>query len=544
MIRSLLTQPKYRAAIFWVLALPPLYFISRHNYNLFHVFVDGASIVIAACVFLIIWNARRIIDNDYFLYVGIAFLFFAFMDSMHVLGNKNMGVFPEYGNLGPALYIASRYILGISLMIAPLFIHRKLNTTLMFAVYSLGTSFILLSVFYWQIFPVCIVEGVGLTPFKVVSDYIICLFLLGAIGLLLINRRSFDSRVLRIIVSSIILSIATGVAFTLYADPFGIMNAVGHFFQIASFYLIYLAIIETSLTKPQDVLYQKLRQSEEKLAENIQQLDYANVELKQKIAERRQAEESLQKSRDELEQHVRERTAELELRNQELQNFTFVAAHDLQEPLRKLQNFGDLITTKCAGSIGEQGRDYLRRMVQTAARMQALLLSLLDYSRLTSKAAPFARVKLKGIVEAVLSDLEVAVRETNGSVEIGDLPEIEADPGQMASLFQNLLGNALKFRRKDGTPHVRIHSNHKAGGGSQTGEWEIYVEDDGIGFEEVHQDLIFRPFQQLHGRNQYPGVGMGLAICKKVVERHGGTITARSTPGQGSTFIVKLPKKR
>jgi diguanylate cyclase (GGDEF)-like protein/PAS domain S-box-containing protein len=290
------TLPKYRTAIFLVLALPLLYFISRHNYLLFHSLADGVSIVIAACVFTIIWNGRRIVDNDYFLYVGIAFLFFAFWDLMHLLGNKNMGVFPQYGNLGPALYIVSRYILSISLIIAPLFINRKLNTTLMYAAYSLVTLLLLLSIFYWQIFPVCIVEGVGLTTFKVVSDYIICLILLGAIGLLLINRRSFDSRVLWIIVSSIILSIATGLAFTLYADPFGIMNATGHFFQIFSFYLIYHAFIETSLTKPQDILYQKLKQNEEKLAENLKQLNDINAELKQEIAERKRAEVALRES--------------------------------------------------------------------------------------------------------------------------------------------------------------------------------------------------------------------------------------------------------
>jgi PAS domain S-box-containing protein len=286
----------YKTSIFFVLVLPVLYFISRYNYNLFHSFADGVSIVIAACVFTIIWNARRIIDNDYFLYVGIAFLFFAFMDLMHLLGNKGMGVFPEYGNLGPTLYIATRYVLSISLMIAPLFINRKLNTTVMFAVYSLVTLSILLSIFYWQIFPVCIVEGGGLTSFKVVSDYVICLILLGAIGLLLLNRRSFDSRVLRIIVSSIILSIATGLAFTLYADPFGIMNMIGHLFQVASFYLVYLAFIETSLTKPQDILYQKLKQNEERLAKNVKQLDYANIELKKEIAERKVAEEALRES--------------------------------------------------------------------------------------------------------------------------------------------------------------------------------------------------------------------------------------------------------
>jgi PAS domain-containing protein len=306
MIKSSFTSPKYKTTIFLVLALPVLYVISRHNYPLFHSLVDGVSIIIAACVFAIIWNGRRIVDNDYFLYIGIALLFFAFWDFMHLLGNKNMGVFPQYGNLGPALYIVSRYILSISLIIAPLFINRKLNTTLMYASYSLLTLLILLSIFSWQIFPVCIVEGVGLTPFKVVSDYIICLILLGAIGLLLINRRSFDSRVLRLIVSSIILSIATGLAFTLYTDPFGIMNTLGHFFQIASFYLIYLAFIETSLTKPQDILYQKLKQSEGKLAENVEQLNDANAELQRDIVERKRVEEALEEERRRLQQALDE----------------------------------------------------------------------------------------------------------------------------------------------------------------------------------------------------------------------------------------------
>jgi len=299
------TLSKYRTPTFLVLALLVLYVISRYNYNLFHSVADGVSIVIAACVFTIIWNGRRIVDNDYFLYVGIAFLFFAFWDLLHLLGNKDMGVFPQYGNLGPALYIVSRYILSISFLIAPLFINRKLNTTLMYAVYSLVTLLILLSIFSWHIFPVCIVDGVGLTPFKVVSDYIICLILLGAIGLLLINRRSFDSRVLLLIVSSITFSIATGLAFTLYADPFGIMNAIGHFFQIASFYLIYLAFIETSLIKPQDILYQKLKKNEEKLTEYVDQLNDANAVLKQEVAERKQAEEALLESHAKLEMNLK-----------------------------------------------------------------------------------------------------------------------------------------------------------------------------------------------------------------------------------------------
>ncbi len=254
----------YTAFLFCALAFSVLYILSRYNYNLFHALADIFTIVIASTVFVIAWNSRGSLDNDYLLYAGIAFLSFAFLDLFHVLGNKNMGVFPQYGNLGPTLYIASRYVLSISLVTAPLFINRRLRAAPVLAAYSLVTLLVLLSVFYWQNFPVCFVEGVGLTTFKVMSDYIICLILLAALVLLLLNRRSFDARVLRLLAASILLSIATGLAFTLYADPFGLMNAIGHFFQIISFYLIYLAVIETSLTKPQNILFRKLKQSEEK----------------------------------------------------------------------------------------------------------------------------------------------------------------------------------------------------------------------------------------------------------------------------------------
>ncbi len=267
----------YTAFLFCALAFPVLYIVSRYNYNLFHGLADIFTIVIASTVFVVAWNSRESIDNNYLLYAGIAFLSFAFLDLFHVLGNKNMGVFPQYGNLGPTLYIASRYVLSISLVTAPLFINRKLRVAPVFAAYSLVTLLVLLSVFYWQNFPVCFVEGVGLTTFKVMSDYIICLILLGALVLLLLNRRSFDARVLRLLAASILLSIATGLAFTLYADPFGVMNAIGHFFQIISFYLIYLAVIETGLTKPQNILFRKLKQSEGRLVRVLESMPDAFV---------------------------------------------------------------------------------------------------------------------------------------------------------------------------------------------------------------------------------------------------------------------------
>ncbi len=275
-----------------------MYYVSRHNYPLFHSFADMVTVLIAASVFIVVWNGRRRLDSHYFLFIGIAFLFFAFLDFMHLLGNKDMGVFPQYGNLGPTLYIVSRYFLSISLVIAPLFIKRKLNVTLTFTVYILATALVLLSIFYWENFPVTFVEGVGLTPFKVISDYIICVILLGAIGLLLINRRAFDAKVLRTIVYSLILSTATGLAFTLYTDPFGITNTVGHFFQIASFYLVYMAFVETTLTKPQNILFRNLKQSNEEVIKLNADLEKVNFDLKQDIIERKKAEQALRQSEE------------------------------------------------------------------------------------------------------------------------------------------------------------------------------------------------------------------------------------------------------
>jgi PAS domain S-box-containing protein len=255
------------------------------------------------------------------------------------------------------------------------------------------------------------------------------------------------------------------------------------------------------------------------------------------ITDRKRAEEVLKRSHDELELLVQERTAELERRNEELQNFTFVAAHDLQEPLRKIQTFSDLLATKYFGSVNEQGRDYIKRLHETATRMRDVLQSLTKYSLLTSRVEAFGRVDLNEIARDVVADLELQIRDAGALVEIGDLPEIEADAGQMRQLFQNLLENGLKFSREGIQPIIKIHAECS----SQGRECHISFNDNGIGFEEKYLESIFKPFHRLHGKDKYVGVGMGLAICSKVIEHHRGTITAKSTPGKGSIFIVTLP---
>ncbi len=247
------------------------------------------------------------------------------------------------------------------------------------------------------------------------------------------------------------------------------------------------------------------------------------------ITARKQAEKELQKQASEL---VRS--------NAELEQFAYVASHDLQEPLRKIQAFGDRLKTKCADSLNEDGRDYLARMQSAASRMQILIQDLLALSRVGTHPHPFEAIDLHAVVFDVVSDLESRIEQVGGQVEIGRLPALMADRLQMSQLFQNLIGNALKFHKPGQRPvvHVRAEAAREGRFGPQC---RVIVEDNGIGFDQKYQDRIFQVFQRLHGRSEYDGSGIGLAICRKIAERHGGSIWAESSPGAGAKFIVTLP---
>ncbi|XHX80092.1 MAG: ATP-binding protein [Stenomitos frigidus ULC029] len=254
------------------------------------------------------------------------------------------------------------------------------------------------------------------------------------------------------------------------------------------------------------------------------------------ITERKQTEETL-----------RQFTARLEQSNRELQDFASVASHDLQEPLRKIQSFGNLLNSEFGSCLPETGQQYLQRMQNAAARMQTLINDLLAFARITTKAQPFVRVDLTKIAQEVLSDLEVHMQRVGGRVDIGSLPTIDADPLQMRQLLQNLISNSLKFHQPDVQPLITLQAQtlkqqDAAKDKAPVSEiCQIQVSDNGIGFEEKYLDRIFTVFQRLHYRNEYEGTGVGLAICRKIAERHGGSITATSKLGEGATFIVTLP---
>ncbi len=241
------------------------------------------------------------------------------------------------------------------------------------------------------------------------------------------------------------------------------------------------------------------------------------------------------------EERLRLQTQELARSNAELEQFAHIASHDLQEPLRKVQAFSDRLRSRAADRLGPHELEYLDRMHKATNRMQTLIQDLLAFSRVGTKPQVFQAVDLQKILSEVLNDLETLIVRTGACIQYDRLPTIEADPTQIRQLFQNLIGNALKFHPADSPPHVRILTEEETllSEGSQA--CRIGVQDNGIGFDQQYADRIFGVFQRLHGRDEYEGTGIGLSICKKVVERHGGTISAIGRPDKGATFWITLP---
>ena len=642
------TVNKYpRYILFGVLIFFGLYLSSQYNYLFFHSIAEVFSILIAFSIFIIAWNSRLLINNNYLLFIGIAFLFVGCTDFLHTLSYRGMAIFDQRGsNIPTQLWIAARYMQSISFFIAPLFFRRNLKAGIIFCVYMLAFFLLILSIFYWKVFPACFVEGTGLTTFKKISEYIISFILLASVALLLRHRDKFDRVVFQWVIWSIFLTIASELAFTFYIDAYGLSNLVGHYLKIIAFWFLYKALVETGLNRPYNLIFRDLKQSEEKYrslfanmingfarhkvlfdregkpvdyvflevnsafekitglngedligkrvtevlpgiekdsagwiekygrvaltGESIRFENYSKplkrwygvlaystekgyfVSIFEDITERKLAEEAMKEARDKLEVSVQERTAELsmameqlERSNRELREFAFVASHDLQEPLRKIRTFGDLLLSKCADSLSETGRDYVDRMQKASLRMKRLIDSLLTYSRVSTKETPFSLVDLNKAVKEALANLEIRIEETKASVELDALPIIEADGSQMIQLFQNLIGNALKFHRKGDQPRIRIYAHPvDSKRSSNSRSYNIFVEDKGIGFEEKYLDRIFTPFQRLHERGVYDGVGMGLAICNRIVEQHNGRIAGKSAVNRGSTFIVTLPERQ
>jgi light-regulated signal transduction histidine kinase (bacteriophytochrome) len=239
------------------------------------------------------------------------------------------------------------------------------------------------------------------------------------------------------------------------------------------------------------------------------------------------------------EEELKIKADELSRSNRELEQFAYIASHDLQEPLRKIIALGDRLSSSSGDSLTTPAKDNLARIKSAVTRMQSLINDLLSFSRVTSKPTLFISVDLNWTAAEVLSDLEQRIADTEGKVSIEKLPTIEADAMQMRQMFQNLISNALKFHKADTNPEIKVYSKKL-----EANRCELVFEDNGIGIEVAHYEKIFRVFERLHSRKEYEGSGIGLAICQKIASRHGGRICVESKIGKGTKFIVELPMQQ
>lgn len=269
-----------------------------------------------------------------------------------------------------------------------------------------------------------------------------------------------------------------------------------------------------------------------------QKLLAANHSLQKEIEERKASEEKVRM----LNAQLVENNLQLKEINEELDQFAYVASHDLQEPLRKIQVFSDKILT--IQKQDEETEKYFKKIISSSQRMQSLINDLLSFSRHSANSSDFKMVDLNLVVKEALVELEIKIEKSNAVITFDNLPAIYAIPSMVRQLFYNLISNALKFRKADATAEVKISSRKIAGTVPEQALYEIIVADKGIGFEQQFEADIFRVFKRLHSYHDFEGSGIGLSICKKIVDKHNGTIRAESKPGEGASFIIRLPEKQ
>ena len=495
----------------WTLALvvlAGLHATTAYNYLVFHTIVEVFAIVVACGIFMLAWNSREISRNNYLLFLGTAYLFVGGLDLVHTLAYEGLGIFPDHNtDLATQLWIGARYMESFALLLAPLLARKRLRAGFVFAGFAVVTALVLLGTLYWRVFPVCFEPGVGLTPFKKASEYVIAAILLASVFVLLRRRADFDRGVLRMLVASILLTVCSELCFTLYRDAYDIANEAGHLLKLASFYLIYRAVIQTGIRQPYAVLLRDLKRSNESL----------------------------------------------EARNQELLRFASIVRHDLGNPLFSVEALAKCITNSCdrasetvAGKCRELEDQLLHvlsedipRSVDSIQRSVDLMKKLLEGLRQVTMVGHLPlhirRVDMNELLRQIATTLEPKAKACGAVLRVEELPVCMGDSVRLIEVFGNLLDNAIKYLDPLRPGQIQISGRREDGA-------SIYcVEDNGVGIAPEQQAKVFDVFHRVDPQDGAGGEGLGLFICRRLVERHHGRIWLVSEPGRGSRFFVSLP---
>ncbi len=606
-----------RAIVLPVLAgaaiLVGLYLTSLYSYVLFHTIAELVGIAIAFGVFLFAWNSRRFIKNNYLLFLGIAYVFVACIAIMHTLAYQGMGIFPGFTADQPTqLWIASRYLLGLSYFIAPLLLGRRLNLYAVVVAYSAATALLLLSILYWNIFPACYVEGVGLTPFKKISELVISGILVLAAAALWRQRRHFEKPVHLMLTLSLVFTVLAELSFTQYVSVYGPANLIGHLLNVTAFFTVYQAVIVTGFRRPVEFLFRdlsainkalgeseaKYRNIFENASEGIFQITpagkllsanpsfarmlgygspqelmaqvsdvgqqlYANPEDRERLKVLLEAQgrisgfEAELKRRDgeriwiAVNSHVvrdeQGRTLYYEGTNEDItahkkadqikDDFIGMVSHELRTPLTVMM--GSLATARTPGLSPADLKQLLEGAAESAAYMADIVDNLLELSRYQSDrlSLSLGLVDIREVMTRVTRRVSATHPRHLFLVEVpDDLPQPRADRLRVERILQNLADNAAKYSPEGS--EVRLQAS--CGNGAVA----IAVRDCGHGLSQEQQERLFEPFGRLDKRSGVPGLGLGLIVCKRLAEAHGGNICVESAPGKGSTFTLKLPLER
>ena len=466
------------------------------SYLLFHGLAEVFSVVVACSIFVLFWNARQFVKNGAFLFLGIGFLFVGLLDLLHTLSYRGMPLFREDANPATQLWVAARLVEAGTFLAAALAVRRMPGAVATWFVFAATTGLLVASIFWWRIFPACYVDGDGLTPFKIASEYGVCLVFLAAAALFWRRRSDFDSGVIRLLLASIAATIAAELAFTLYHGVEDLANMAGHLMKLVAFYLIYKAMIEVGLRRPFDLVFRYQRQAKEL------------------------AETELAKVKDQLVRQTRLAT---------IGQIAASIVHDVRNPLAAMRFLTQALREQMPAERPDW-REYLDQIDAEIESTNRIVGNLMEMAH--AKEVQKQPVDLAGLLGDVSRQL--GLRDwIHWNVELDPAGLIvSADPTQLRLVLGNLAANAAQAMGGRGEIRVRARHEHAAD--------VIDVEDDGPGVPSNLRDDIFEPLVT----SKPKGTGLGLAICRQILERHGGSLELCDTNGRGARFRIRLPAEQ
>jgi len=491
-------------SVIGIIIVIALYITQLNNYLLFHSVVEIFSVVIAFCVFIIGWNTSKFTNNTLYLNLGVAYFFVACIDVLHTLAYLGMGVFPgAVVNLSVELWIAARYLESASLLGAAFLLGRRVQKGHISFIYFVITSLLISSIFFLDVFPDCYIDGIGLTAFKVLSEYAISGLLLVTAIIYWLKRDKIDSTVIRLLICSVIVTIMAELAFTLYTDVYGFSNMIGHFLKVISFYLIYTGVVRASLTRPYEVLFRDLKLNEQRVIEKSALLEVTLVKL-----------------RDTQSDLVsKERLALIGQLSRSI-------GYELRDPLQAIKNA--VYFLKMSPDLKPDVKETLDILETEVGLSDRIITGLLDYA--SPKPPMLQKILISEIIETALTEIEFPAKIEVSKLLATDLLFIQADPVQISQVFLSICQNAVEAMPEGGSFTVTTEKS-KA-------NWIIIsFNDTGVGIPEKDLGNLFHPLYTTKAK----GVGLGLAISKSILKSHNGIIEVQSEYGKGTTVTVMFP---